>query len=153
MDEPEAISFKFSCEKCSYHTNTKQHYDNHLVSNRHINDDIKPNTDITFECKLCNKKYFSANGLQKHFKKCKVKQSDNQIETNDNGQPNWEKIMQRLEEQDKKLENQAQTIQDLTNIIMQLSTPVTEQNKVLQYIYLLQEYDYIITNAIREGNP
>lgn len=62
------MSQKFVCEKCSYSTNKKQHYDYHCNTKKHLNNE---NIEYNFECKICNKKYKSNVGLWKHKKTCK----------------------------------------------------------------------------------
>lgn len=60
---------KFSCEKCSYFTNTKLNYDRHCLSKKHINE--KDETLCNYICCICNKKYKSYSGLWSHKIKCK----------------------------------------------------------------------------------
>jgi len=62
-------AYKYTCDKCMYHTNVSQNYNNHLASKKH-----KEYAEIsakTYCCDVCNKPYFSSNGLCKHKKKCK----------------------------------------------------------------------------------
>jgi hypothetical protein len=62
------MSQKFSCEKCGYFTDTKQHYVYHCNTKKHVNNET---TEYKFECNNCNKKYKSNVGLWKHKKICK----------------------------------------------------------------------------------
>ena len=57
----------YSCEKCKYTTIVKSNYSKHLLSNKHINEEVVNN----YECKSCNKMYKSNQGLWAHNKKCK----------------------------------------------------------------------------------
>jgi hypothetical protein len=65
---------KFVCEKCSYKTNIKSHYDKHLTSKKHLfvaeemtEDEM---TENPFECDVCKKRFKTNSGLWKHNKLC-----------------------------------------------------------------------------------
>ena len=58
----------FYCEKCNYHTTHNNDYKKHCKSKKHINQQI---IVLKFECKICNKKYKSNQGLWYHNQKCK----------------------------------------------------------------------------------
>lgn len=65
------MEYKFSCEKCSYFTNIKQHFENHNNSKKHNN--VTTNTiqkNKTFECKICKKEFKCSSGLWRHKKIC-----------------------------------------------------------------------------------
>ena len=69
---------KYLCNCCNYSTNTKQNYDKHIISIKHINN-LKNNktieqinAELLFECKICNKRYKSNNGLWNHKKTCNI---------------------------------------------------------------------------------
>jgi len=64
----------FACEKCSFSTNYKQNYNNHLKSRRH---NEPTNTYTLFFCEKCKKSYKSSVGLWKHNKKCIITDSNN----------------------------------------------------------------------------
>jgi autonomous glycyl radical cofactor GrcA len=65
----------FVCEKCVYSTDNKQHFNNHLKSNKHNRvDSIK-----IFSCEKCNKIYKSYTGLWRHNKICKSKVIPNEL--------------------------------------------------------------------------
>lgn len=61
-------SYKYTCDKCMYHTNVSQNYNTHMASKKH-----KEHTDksTTYFCDVCNKPYFTSNGLRMHKQKCK----------------------------------------------------------------------------------
>ena len=62
----------FSCEICKYTTTVKQNYDKHVVSKKHINNNINVIVEsFNHECNICCKKYKSRVGLWKHNKICK----------------------------------------------------------------------------------
>ena len=63
-------SKKFCCEKCVYRTNTKQFFNTHLLSKRHI--DLNDETKQKYKCETCKKPYKSYMGLWKHKKVCIV---------------------------------------------------------------------------------
>lgn len=89
---------KFSCEKCNFYCNKKQHYENHLLTKKHIELQkseeaiIKYQEERKFICKGCNKRYKSYSGLWDHKKKCKA--------------PDPEKVetLQKLDNLEKKFE-------------------------------------------------
>ena len=60
-------SSKFCCEKCNYYTNTKQDFEKHILTKKHIDNKI----EYKYECKNCNKKYNSRSGLWNHKNICK----------------------------------------------------------------------------------
>jgi len=66
---------KYSCEKCKYYTNIKQHYYLHINTNKHKNCD---ENNKVFECEKCNKKFESNSGLWKHKKKCNKEETQTQ---------------------------------------------------------------------------
>ena len=83
---------KYSCECCGYNTNIKRDYDKHNLTPKHLknkenNKTIEQiNAELIFECKKCNKKYKSNNGLWNHKKTCieepkKVEQTPQQTTT------------------------------------------------------------------------
>ena len=61
-------SIKYCCEKCDYHTNHNNDYKKHCKSKKHNNEQT---IEQKFECKICNKKYKSNQGLWAHNKICK----------------------------------------------------------------------------------
>ena len=83
----------YKCETCEYATNRKSSYDAHVITNKHVkNDLIKKNGGVVvikhqrknvkrgivydilqtklFNCTKCDKPYGSRNGLWKHRKMC-----------------------------------------------------------------------------------
>ena len=56
------------CQQCSYTTNSKWAYDNHMRSKRHI--DMGNPESTFFTCKKCAKKYQSRMGAWQHEKTC-----------------------------------------------------------------------------------
>ena len=66
-----SVIYKYNCETCVFHTNSKQNYNNHLLSKRHISI-LQPNNTFIFECKKCHKKFKSNPGLWSHTRICTV---------------------------------------------------------------------------------
>ena len=89
---------KFSCKKCDFYTNKISNYNEHLLTKKHkittitvpaecpnlappaVPDPVPSNTEEmdepslskkTYNCKTCNKPYFSKKGVWQHSKKCK----------------------------------------------------------------------------------
>ena len=60
---------RFGCECCRYYTNTKKHYDAHLLTKKHASME-KKEINTPFECKFCKKTFKSNSGLWKHNQKC-----------------------------------------------------------------------------------
>ena len=64
-------TYEFSCKKCKYFTNIKEHFIRHCNTfkhNRCILQNGKPNNDIYYKCTInnCNKLYKTRSGLRKH---------------------------------------------------------------------------------------
>jgi hypothetical protein len=64
---------RFYCNKCSYGTNKKSSYDDHIMSLKHNRQThsisySKPHTNL--ECQICNAYFKSRSGLWKHNKTC-----------------------------------------------------------------------------------
>jgi hypothetical protein len=68
---------KYCCEKCVFSTNHSQNYKSHLLSNKHINGELK------YNCDICNKKYKTVSGLYKHKNSCIQNVVVNNIEQSD----------------------------------------------------------------------
>lgn len=61
---------KFSCITCSFHTNFKQRYNRHILTNKHkTHHQISEDNKEIYICS-CSKKYKSHVGLWKHKQKC-----------------------------------------------------------------------------------
>lgn len=60
---------KFSCEKCLYSTDSKQHFESHKKSKTHFK---KENNifESNYQCVICSKTYRSNLGYYSHRKKC-----------------------------------------------------------------------------------
>ena len=69
---------KYICQKCNFSTLKKNHYERHLQTNKHKNNENAPNgnnlghvkNNIIYSCKKCEKIYKTNSGLWKHEKKC-----------------------------------------------------------------------------------
>ena len=86
---------KFYCESCDYSTCRKCHYDDHLISLKHVrrnNQATFSNTKIgvfkKYCCENCGKEYAERTGLWRHKKKCNISDSDSnfseEYKTNNN---------------------------------------------------------------------
>ena len=63
---------KYSCLTCSFHTNYKQRYNRHLLTNKHkIHAEPSSQNNEIYICN-CSKQYKSYVGLWKHKQKCQV---------------------------------------------------------------------------------
>jgi len=62
------MEFKYNCDNCTIHTNSKQVYDRHLLSIRHK--EIHESNKFIHSCDICNKKFKGKNGVWHHSKKC-----------------------------------------------------------------------------------
>ena len=71
------------CEQCSYTTNSKWAYDNHLRSKRHKDMENSENSERTiFRCKKCAKKYQSRKGVWQHEKTCVLTSNEGSVTDN-----------------------------------------------------------------------
>ena len=67
------VNYKYNCDNCTVHTNSKQTFDRHLLSKRHK--EIHESNTFIFLCKKCQKKFKGKNGVWQHSRKC-VKQPE-----------------------------------------------------------------------------
>jgi hypothetical protein len=67
---------KYVCEKCDYKTSKKSSWDKHLLTAKHLFNQISTGTIM---CKNCNKKYKDKSGLWYHAKKCTTIDISNNI--------------------------------------------------------------------------
>ena len=65
------LSYKYCCEHCVIHTNSRQTYNRHLLSKRHANMQSDKNS-YNFSCEKCKKKFKGNSGLWRHMNSCKV---------------------------------------------------------------------------------
>ena len=75
--------FKYYCVNCDYNTSHKSHYDDHIISLKHVrrnNQATFSNTKIgvfkNYCCENCGKEYAERTGLWRHKKKCNISESD-----------------------------------------------------------------------------
>jgi hypothetical protein len=80
---------KFKCIDCDYYTSRKNHYDEHLLTDKHKRQQKstfsnqnrqKPTTPFTCGC---GKKYKDRSGLWRHAKKCNIEVTNHNISNND----------------------------------------------------------------------
>jgi hypothetical protein len=113
---------EFLCKKCDYICYKKQHFKQHLLTNKHKNNEINnvENKIVSknYDCE-CGKKYKDRTGLWKHKKTCDfVKQTDLHIIDNDNND-----------------NNDNSDISFLTNLVLEVvknNSEIQKQNSELQ---------------------
>jgi len=64
------ITYKYTCDKCSYFTNIKQHYNNHLESKKHKQESYEKHKYLCF---ICKNDFYSRTNLWRHKQDCKIK--------------------------------------------------------------------------------
>ena len=102
---------KYSCIKCNYSCNKKQHFEIHLLTKKHKTPEKTEQEEIEkygISCNICNKKYKSYSGLWNHKQKCKeIKNTEQLEETNQSEELKEIKLLQK-------------EIKELKNIVMSL---------------------------------
>ena len=77
---------KFFCNTCDYKCCRKSNLSRHILTAKHLRvtkgDINEQNEQLTYDCKHCQKRYTSRNGLWKHNKKCHENVNDNADNTN-----------------------------------------------------------------------
>ena len=126
---------KFYCESCDYSTCRKCHYDDHLISLKHVrrnNQATFSNTKIgvfkKYCCENCGKEYAERTGLWRHKKKCNISEYDSNFseehKTNNNMITGLtEQMVIELIKQNSEILKQNQ---DLSNKIIE----ITEKNSI-----------------------
>jgi hypothetical protein len=64
---------KYYCEKCHYSTDLKNSYNKHLLSIKHLSENV-----YNFKCE-CNKEFQTKSGLSKHKLNCNIRPIINQV--------------------------------------------------------------------------
>lgn len=72
-------TFKYNCDNCSIHTNSKQTYNRHIVCIRHKEMHETNTNEYIYTCDKCSKKFKCYSGKWQHHKRCK-KQPEVDIE-------------------------------------------------------------------------
>jgi hypothetical protein len=144
---------KFSCKKCDFYTNKISNYNEHLLTKKHKITSITvpaecpnlappavpapdpSNTEETYEplmsrktynCKTCNKSYFSKKGVWQHSKKCQSTPAPiPKPESSD--KTTIETIAANMMEMYKS--NQAQMIQLITAVLTNVRTNMTPSSE------------------------
>ena len=106
--EQKGAPFLYSCESCQYYSNKKANYMRHLSTDKHKIKQNKAKTSNFYKC-YCGKEYILSGSFSNHKKTCKF--FVNKQEKSDN----TELLLEKLEEQNKKIEQLEQTIKDNTN--------------------------------------
>lgn len=71
-------NYKYFCKNCCVNTNSRQTYDRHILSKRHL--EVVESNNFIFLCNYCNKKFKGNTGLWQHSKKCNVQQEEEKQE-------------------------------------------------------------------------
>ena len=124
------------CEKCKYKAKCISDYNKHLLSKKHNNqEELESNYEYNYECTKCFKKYRSGSGLWYHKKTCNVviQEPSNNQET--------PKISKEISNE---LKKQNQTIEELKNLIIELTkkeqlAPITNNDNKLNINFFLNE--------------
>jgi hypothetical protein len=61
-------TFKYNCDNCTIHTNSKQSFNRHLLSKRH--ERLQVTENYPFSCEKCTRKFKSNSGVWRHQTKC-----------------------------------------------------------------------------------
>jgi len=75
------VNYKYNCDNCSLHTNSKQVYDRHLLSKRHK--EIHESNIFIYPCKTCKKLFKTRVGRWQHQRKCVKTQPQPEINITD----------------------------------------------------------------------
>ena len=70
-------NYKYNCDNCSIHTNSKQVYNRHLLCKRHK--EIHESNTFIYPCTMCKKLFKARVGRWQHSKKC-IKHSESEPE-------------------------------------------------------------------------
>ena len=128
--EQKGALFLYSCESCLYYSNKKANYMRHLTTDKHKIKQNKAKTSYFYKCN-CGKEYTLSGSFSNHKKTCKF--FVNKQEKNDN----TEILLEKLEEQNKKIEQLEQTIIDKpTNQYITNNDNSTTNNKFNLNIFL-----------------
>lgn len=122
----------FVCEKCVYSTNFKKHFNNHLLSKRHL--EIHDETNIkkySFNCEKCNKGYKSNIGLWSHYEKCKLVNKGSQNNSQNNNENN--NLIDFNESINRKIETLMEKIEELSK----KPTHIINTNNIINNITIL----------------
>ena len=103
---PKNHIMKYSCELCSYFTNSKKDFNKHILTKKHIintnkHESINKMITLDYHFCPCGKQYKFRQGLYKHKKTCNFKQEDKEICQNNenlivNNQSNLENLVIKL---------------------------------------------------------
>jgi len=131
--------FKYYCVNCDYNTSHKSHYDDHIISLRHISRNKQSTLSNTktavlknYCCENCGKEYAERTGLWRHKKKCNISEYDSNFseehKTNNNMITGLtEQLVIELVKQNSEILKQNQ---DLSNKIIEITekTSITHNN-------------------------
>ena len=137
----------FTCKRCGFETKLKTNLASHLkrknicnpiISDISINDLLKEitkeknNSNITYDCDFCNKKFNYASGKCRHMKTCK--------ETTNR----FEEMQEKLKELEEKLNHPVTTIinNNITNNI--------QQNNIVLENFCKEDVEFISDTFIRK---
>jgi len=126
------LSNKYCCNKCDYFTCRKSNMDNHLKSNKHVQEingnTFKQKLSKKFECNVCNKIYKTNAGLWKHKNKseCSI---DNININSENDTDN--SLLNNNSDKDELINYLMKESQELKNLVLEvLKNGVSNTNNI-----------------------
>ena len=140
--------FKYYCQKCDYHTSHKSHFDDHLISSKHVSRNkiaTISNTKIdvfkNYCCENCGKEYTDRTGLWRHKKKCKISDSYSNFSEEDKTNNNMitgltEQLVIELVKQNKEL---LEIVKNGTTNHSHNTTHTNSHNKAFNLQFFLNE--------------
>jgi len=114
---------KYYCEKCHYSTDLKNSYNKHLLSIKHLSENV-----YNFKCE-CNKEFQTKSGLSKHKLNCNIRPIINQVINTPN------------------VDIRTQIREVLNEILEKKDYRYNKSEQKIQYIYLLQEREFVISKT------
>jgi hypothetical protein len=128
------IEKEFICEKCSYNTSNKAHYERHCLTKRHLkNYNININNKINYKCSHCKYSTNRKDAYSRHMKR----------HLNDNAKNSNVDIIDMLKNKDKQLMRIIKKMNEKDNQICELITKVASSNKTINNQNV---YNYIVNN-------
>jgi len=134
------------CECCNFSTQKIWTYKNHVTSKKHI--DLQTSAEeYSHNCEYCTSKYKTQSGLWKHKQTCEQKPPPSPTLENT--------LLERITHLENEVNQICEKIPPSENVLLerisQLEHEISQSKKVtpvveIQYIYLIQEREFIKTN-------
>jgi hypothetical protein len=113
-------SEKFVCDMCDYSTSRKSQYDRHLSTSKHLHNSqiLQNTTDLVpkvsdFVCSNCNKIYKHHSSLYNHKKNCKINETENNENENN-------EIIKNTDKKDDLINYLIKENQEFKNLILEI---------------------------------